>query len=60
MYSNTDKAVILNGVDLNIDVCFGSYQHIIDKNAYYVGDGSLSLVQMRSSIFVENISSALT
>jgi hypothetical protein len=39
MYPTVDKTHILNGVELGFDVCFGNYQQVIDKNAYYLGDG---------------------
>lgn len=36
---HTAKDKIFNGVELNIDVCFGNYQNVIDRSAYFLGDG---------------------
>ena len=40
MYPTVDKSHIINGVELGFDVCFGNSQVPIQKNAYYMGDGT--------------------
>ena len=42
MFSKNEgtKVQLQNGVDLQIELSFGNSQSVIDKNLYFIGDGT--------------------